>query len=132
MVQLPAISDYWATSSRIPYVADAMPIRRFKNIRRYLHFNDNSAIIPETKYRFYKVRTVIEKIQNNCQEFCFEDKFSIDETMIPYKGTYAGTLSQYIKNKPHKWGFKFFVRAGVSGFIYDFIPNQGSFTLEEL
>lgn len=49
-------------------------------------------------------------------------KSSIDETMIPYKGTRAGNLRQYMKGKPHKWGFKFFVRAGVSGIVYDFVP----------
>ncbi|GLV33424.1 hypothetical protein CBL_21466, partial [Carabus blaptoides fortunei] len=47
-------------------------------------------------------------------------------------GTRAGNLRQYIKNKPHKWGYKFFVIAGVSGYILDFIPYQGAITFEEL
>ncbi|CAH2015572.1 unnamed protein product [Acanthoscelides obtectus] len=49
--------------------------------------------------------------------------------MVSYKGTYAGNLRQYIQNKPHKWGF---VRAGVSGYIADFIPYQGAATFEVL
>lgn len=35
-----------------------------------------------------------------------------------------------MKGKPHKWGFKFFVRAGASGFVYDFFPYQGKTTDE--
>lgn len=57
-----------------------------------------------------------------------EGKYSIDEMMIPYKGTKAGKRRQYIKNKPKKWGYKNFVRAGVSGLIYDFIMYGGEDT----
>ena len=32
---------------------------------------------------------------------------------------------QYLPNKPHKWSFKMFTRAGVSGIIYDFILYIG-------
>nr|CAI5837223.1 unnamed protein product [Callosobruchus analis] len=52
--------------------------------------------------------------------------------MVAYKGTRAEHLRQYIKNKPHKWGYKVFVIAGVSGIILDFIPYQGSVTFTEL
>ncbi len=31
-----------------------------------------------------------------------------------------------MKNKPHKWGFKVFTRAGVSGLVYDFEIYTGS------
>jgi len=57
-----------------------------------------------------------------------ETRFSVDEMMIPYKGVKAGSRRQYIKNKPKKWGFKFFVRAGVSGMVYDFFPYAGETT----
>ncbi|XP_030767719.1 piggyBac transposable element-derived protein 3-like [Sitophilus oryzae] len=132
IIKLPAILDYWSIHTRIPQVADAMPARRFKKIRRFLHFADNSQITEETKDRFYKIRPLINKIKANCRQFQLENQYSIDETMVPYKGTFAGNLRQYIKNKPHKWGFKLFVRAGVSGFIYDFIPYQGTHTFDEL
>ncbi|CAF4773039.1 unnamed protein product [Pieris macdunnoughi] len=47
--------------------------------------------------------------------------------MIPYKGRKAGNRKQYMKDKPSKWGFKNYVRAGVSGMIYDFILYAGHF-----
>ena len=37
-------------------------------------------------------------------------------------------LKQYLPNKPHKWGFKMFTRAGVSGIIYDFTLYIGEGT----
>ena len=51
--------------------------------------------------------------------------------MIPYKGTRATNLRQYMKGKPHKWGFKFFVRAGVSGIVYDILPYCVSSTFDQ-
>ncbi|CAF4773020.1 unnamed protein product [Pieris macdunnoughi] len=48
--------------------------------------------------------------------------------MIPYKGRKAGNRKQYMKDKPSKWGFKNYVRAGVSGMIYDFILYAGEDT----
>nr|CAI5863884.1 unnamed protein product [Callosobruchus analis] len=89
-----------------------MSIKRFKLLGRFIHFNDNTLVTPETKDRFFKVRPLIEKIRENW--------------------TRAGNLRQYIKNKPHKWGYKVFVIAGASGIILDFIPYQGSVTFTEL
>ncbi|KAI8432607.1 hypothetical protein MSG28_013593 [Choristoneura fumiferana] len=67
------------------------------------------------------MRPFLEKIRKNCLAQERETKFSIDEMMIPYKGKKAGNRRQYMKDKPTKWGFKNYVRAGVSGMIYDFI-----------
>ncbi|XP_045505567.1 putative nuclease HARBI1 [Colias croceus] len=48
--------------------------------------------------------------------------------MVPYTGKKAGYRKQYVKNKPKKWGYKIFVRAGVSGFVYDLIIYGGEDT----
>ena len=52
-----------------------------------------------------------------------EERHSIDEQIIPFKG--RSSLKQYNKNKPHKWGFKVFTQAGVSGMMYDFEVYTG-------
>lgn len=132
IIQLPAYEDYWAAGTRVEQIASIMPVKRFKLLRRYIHFNDNSLVTPDTKDRFVKIRPLIENIRQNCRKFHLENDYSVDETMVAYKGTRAGNLRQYIKNKPHKWGYKFFVIAGVSGCILDFIPYQGSTTFPEL
>lgn len=52
--------------------------------------------------------------------------------MIPYKGTKAGSRRQYIKSKPNKWGFKIFIRAGVNGQVFDFLPYAGENTFNSI
>nr|CAI5824287.1 unnamed protein product [Callosobruchus analis] len=79
VVRLPSYEDYWSLDSRIADVADLMLIKRFKLLRRFIHFNDNSLVTPETKDRFFKVRPLIEKIRENCQKFHIENYFSIDD-----------------------------------------------------
>lgn len=54
-----------------------------------------------------------------------ENHFSVDEMMVPCKGKKAGSLRQYLPSRPNKWEFKIFVRAGVSGFVYDFMVYTG-------
>ena len=49
---------------------------------------------------------------------------SIDEQIIPAKTKRSG-IRQYNPKKPVKWGFKMFVRAGNSGFMYDFFLYTG-------
>jgi len=79
--------------------------------------------------RFFKIRPLIEKIRQVCLSIPEEGKFSIDEMMIAYKGKKAGSLRQ---EKPIRWGFKFFVRAGTSGIIYDFLPFSGENTFDKI
>lgn len=136
VVSMPSYTDYWSLQYRFGLVADLMPLKRYQKIRRYLHFVDNST---DNSDRYHKIRPIVEKIRANCLAQEVETKFSIDEMMIPYKGTKAGKRRQYMKDKPNKWGFKNFVRAGVSGIIYDFILYGGedtfrfhNFTEEEM
>lgn len=67
----------------------------------------------ENSDRYFKIRPVMEKIRQNCLKTEEEEQYSIDEMMMPYKGKKAGNRRQYLPNKPKKWGFKNFVRAGV-------------------
>ncbi|XP_022815066.1 uncharacterized protein LOC111360518 [Spodoptera litura] len=125
VVQMPSYTDYWSRRLRFTNIADLMPLKRYQTIRRYIHFIDNNL---DDGDRYFKVRPVVEKIRQNCLKIHEEQNFSIDEMMIPYKGTKAGNRRQYIQNKPNKWGFKNFVRAGASGLIYDFILYGGEDT----
>lgn len=95
-----------------------MPLKRYQQIRRFLHFVDNNV---QDSDRYYKDRPLVQKIRDNCLAQENERRFSIDGMMIPYKGTKAGKRRQYMKDKPNKWGFKNYVRAGVSGMIYNFV-----------
>ena len=56
------------------------------------------------------------------------NEYSVDETMIPFKGRTAGNLCQYMKAKPIKFGFKSFQLASRDGLICAFVIYQGSST----
>lgn len=135
IVDMPAYTDYWSEAMRFENVSSVMPLKRFQILRRYLHFANNDEMNDDS---FYKVRPVLEMVRQNCIRLESENRHSIDEMMIPYKGTKAGSRRQYVKNKPKKWGYKMFVRSGVSGIVNDFLMYGGedtfrgySFTTEE-
>lgn len=125
VVTMPAYTDYWSNFLRFDKIADIMNLKRFQQIRRNLHFVDN---LRDDGDRYYKIRPFLERVRLNCLKVEEENHFSIDEMMVPYKGTRAGSRKQYIKNKPRKWGFKIFVRAGMTGFVYDFLVYGGEDT----
>lgn len=106
-----------------------MPLKRYQQIRQYLHFANNTL---EDSDCYFKIRSVMERIRQNFLKVEEEGKYSTDEMMIPYKGRKAGKRKQYVKMKPIKWGFKNFVRAGVSGIIYDFLLYGGDDTFRGL
>lgn len=122
IIDAPSYLDYWAARTRCPCIADVMPLKRYQQIRRFLHFVDNS---DPNSDPYFKVRPLIEKIRKNCLKVEEENRFSIDEMTIPYKGTRAGKKKQYNPKKPNKWGFKNLIRAGSSGIIYDFFLYCG-------
>ena len=112
---------YWESHSRISLIADVIPRNRFETILRYIQFNDNSKMRQKTDDAYdtlYKVRPLLQSLKEGMSRLEPEDKHSVDEQMIPFKG--RNSMKQYMKSKPHKWGYKVFTRAGVSGLVYDF------------
>ena len=129
--RLPSYEDYWNSYLRVPQIADAMPLKRFIKIRARFHLVDNA--MPANGDRYFKVRPLLKHMQKKCQAIeQLENQYSIDESMIPYKGKKASMLRQYLPNKPHKWGFKFFLLCGTSGIAYDFLPYMGGETFSEV
>ncbi|XP_052130530.1 piggyBac transposable element-derived protein 3-like isoform X2 [Frankliniella occidentalis] len=128
---LPSYTDYWSGITRVPFVAEAMTMLRFKLLRARLHLVDNSAIPQDNVDPLLKVRPLLNHVRAKCNALPQNTTcFSIDESMSPYKGTKAGPLRQYIKGKPHKWGFKAFMLTSSSGIVYDFLVYCGSKTFE--
>ena len=118
---------YWETHSRISLIADVMPRNRFETILRFVHFNDNSKMKQKTDDSYdplFKVRPLLQSLKEGMSKLEPEENHSVDEQMIPFKG--RSSMKQYMKNKPHKWGYKVFTRAGVSGLVYDFEIYTGS------
>lgn len=121
---LPAVEDYWGTYTRVVQVAEIMSSKRFRLIRSLLHFNNN-ANLPGSDDRFFKVRPIFAFLTRQFLQVKATPNQSIDEVIVAYKGTKAGTLRQYIQTKPDKWGYKLFCRASSDGFIHDILMYQG-------
>ena len=127
----PSYRMYWENSSRFNPIAETMARNRFEIILHYLHFNDNSKL-PGRNHPDYdplfKIQPLLSSMRKNMLKVDSEERNSIDEQIIPFKG--RSYLKQY-KNKPHKWGFKVFTRAGASRMMYDFeIYNEKQMKLE--
>ena len=107
-------------------MADHKARSRFENIASSLHFVNNSEISEEQKDedRLWKVRPFLREIRKNLEKIIPEEKQSIDEVMVAFKGRYG--LKQYIRSKSKRWGFKLWARTGSSGILQDFDVYQGS------
>ena len=84
-----------------------MRINRYKKLRQYLHFSDNSKIddAENKKNKLCKTQLVINHVRNSCWTIKPEIENSIDEQIIPAKTKHSG-IKQYNPKKPVKWGFK--------------------------
>jgi len=114
---LPSIRHHWGVLGH-PSVYNVMPVNRFEEIKRFMHFNDNTTNTPETYDRLFKVKPLLDQIKNILITIPKEEYLAVDEQIIPTKC--KTSLKQYNPKKPHKWGYKVFVLSGVSGFSYDF------------
>lgn len=130
VAHLPSIRSYWSGKIGYEKVMNIMSLRSFEKIRETLHFNDNSQANNSRREsnkehdRLYKIRPVIDNMRKRFQTIPFEKCLSVDEQLCATKVRHY--LLQYLPLKPHKWGFKFFVVSGVSGFTYDFEIYTGS------
>ncbi len=102
---MPRYRMYWQSATRYEDVASVMSRDRFELIKKFLHFADNNdAPDPKDpgKDKLFKVRNLFQRLRQNCLKVPPEEKNSIDEKMIPFKG--RSSLRRYMPKKPKKWG----------------------------
>ena len=124
--KLPKMRDYWSVDEGLgnPLIQKAMTRDRFLDILQNLHFADNLQQLPpkeSEKYdRAWKLRPLFVHLLKHFQDTLQQESYqSVDEHMCKFKG--KSLMRQYMKNKPIKWGFKFWFRCGSkSGYLYDF------------
>lgn len=63
-IKYPRIRNYWSTESglRMDIVADSMPVNRFEELRKFLHFKDNSDTLSFQNDRVAGMRPVIDAL----------------------------------------------------------------------
>ena len=125
LVRMSGVRQYWEIDTKYELVSSVMPRNRFQQLLNLLHFVDNTRVSDEDKKdKLWKIRPWLTGIRENCLKVTPEEHCSIDEMMCQYRGQ-RSPIRQYIKSKPHPWGFKIWGRAGISGMLYDFDVYQG-------
>ncbi|XP_050064516.1 uncharacterized protein LOC126553389 [Aphis gossypii] len=96
-----------------------MTLNIFEKIRANLHFNDNlSTSTGPGRDKIHKIRPLIETLRKRFSSIPIEENLAVDEQICSTKA--RSSLKVYMPNNPHKWGYKFFVLSGASGFAYNF------------
>lgn len=118
--ELPSERSYWSLDEDlgIPLVANCMSRNRFLEIKRNLHFVDNS-LTGNSNDRMFKVRSLCELIQkNSCQWGVFHETLSVDESMVKYFGRHPA--KQFIMGKPVRFGYRNWAATSSDGYCYTF------------
>ncbi|XP_036317370.1 piggyBac transposable element-derived protein 3-like [Rhagoletis pomonella] len=116
---------YWDKSSDTDFsiVYNAMSRDRFTFIMTHLHCCDNTQIATESD-KFAKMRPLFNMLNEIFLNMApLEEVYSIDEAMVPYYGGHS--CKQFIRGKPIRWGYKFWVGATRLGYVLWFDPYQG-------
>ena len=124
--ELPSWKNYWNTDPdlSVPFVSSVMPHNRFLQLLSNIHVNDNNSMPPNNTDKLFKLRPLIDKLNNNFMMlYNVSRRVSIDERMILFKG--RSSLKQYNPMKPIKQGYKLWSMADMDGYLYKFSVYQG-------
>ncbi|XP_047000210.1 piggyBac transposable element-derived protein 3-like isoform X1 [Schistocerca americana] len=131
IIKMASIHLYWLNEYRYSPIADVMSRTRFFQLLLYFHVVNNQDF-PEANSnhdKLFKIRPLLSALQSSLKTLPPEQYQAVDEQIIPFKG--RSSLKQYVRNKPHKWGYKSFTRAGASGMMYDFEIYVGKNTYSD-
>nr|XP_023699516.1 piggyBac transposable element-derived protein 4-like [Paramormyrops kingsleyae] len=134
MMKLDHVRDYWRRNNifSVIFPAQVMSRDRYQTISWNVHLSDpdedrlNYAKKGTSDHdKLFQIKPLMYTIQNACMAFYHPRRsLSVDERMVPCKG--HTSMTQYMKNKPTKWGFKLFVLADSSnGYTVDFAVYTG-------
>ncbi|XP_066504148.1 piggyBac transposable element-derived protein 4-like [Hoplias malabaricus] len=134
MVNLKHISDFWRKSNifSIHFPSTVMSRDRYRSISWNVHMSDpdedrlNDAKRGTSEHdRLFRCKPLMNTVQNACKSFYHPHRnLAVDERMVPCRG--HNSMTQYMKDKPTKWGFKLFVLADSSnGYTVDFSVYTG-------
>lgn len=114
---VPDRGHYWSNdkSIRNQLIADTMRRDRFDQFVNNCHWVDSSSFQEGTTDSYFKIRPLIEMIQDKFNHFFFPNSLdlSYDESMIKYFGRHS--CKQFIPMKPIRLGFKAFCLCAPSG-----------------
>uniref|UniRef100_A0A3B5M8V3 PiggyBac transposable element-derived protein domain-containing protein n=1 Tax=Xiphophorus couchianus TaxID=32473 RepID=A0A3B5M8V3_9TELE len=124
LVSLPSLYDYWTILS-VPLPHKVMFRDKFRSIFWNTHLSDPEEDEQNDKKgtpgheKLFRIRPLYDDILCSCKAYFHPKReLAVDEMMV---GTKAKTgITEYMKDKPTKWGLKNFVLHGLS---YDVVMN---------
>lgn len=117
LVKVGSLSDYWSKNHLYNFTipGKTMSRNRFQLLLSFMHFADNSSIIPGD--RLGKIQPLLDMLQMRYQKvYVPGENIVIDETLIPWRGRLV--FRQYIPNKAHPYGIKLFKLCSTEGFTW--------------
>ncbi|MCI4394954.1 hypothetical protein PGIGA_G00174820, partial [Pangasianodon gigas] len=134
MTKLSSIRDYWRQSSifTVPFPATVMPRDRYRTISWNVHMSHPDADRENDRKRgtsehdrLFRVKPLMDTIRHACKAIYHPKRnLAVNERMVACKANTG--MTQYMKAKPTKWGFKLFVLADSSnGYTTDFSVYTG-------
>lgn len=127
VIKYPNTRLYWSDKYGYEPIKKTMPQKRFEKLRSIIHFNDNSKELPRDnpdRDKLYKIRPIIDILNNRFNQVPLDQKLSIDEQMCATKMSHY--IKQYLPNKPHKWCFKLYLLCSLLGYAHKFEIYTGS------
>jgi hypothetical protein len=121
LYKLPSLEQYWNENGRLPIhnISRQMSLKRFEQIKRYLHISSPAATI---KNYFDKLEPLLSHIRDVSKKFYVpSSNVSVDEMIIRFSGRSTHTVR--IKNKPTPEGFKVLSLCD-SGYTFTFLPTS--------
>lgn len=114
-VKLPTFGHYWLKNELYGFSAfsKVMSRNKFQLMLRFWHFVDNENL-PNT--RLGKIMLLVDQLNNTMTTIYTPNRMvSIDESIMLWRGRLI--FRQYIKNKKHKYGVKFYELCESDGIV---------------
>jgi len=125
LISLPSYKKYW--SKDVLYknenFSSTMSRERFESILRFFNFGEKPKFEGD---RLRKIRMIMDHFNKTMRELITPEKnLSLDESMMLWRGRLI--FRQYIKNKRHKYGIKFYELCTHDGLVIyaDIYSGQG-------
>jgi hypothetical protein len=119
---LPRWHMYWSELYQQPFVASVFPRWRFEQLLRYFHVAPPPTVAAAAD-PLSRVRPLIQSLQLSFSHYYLPTQsLTIDDALVGFKG--RASIKQYIRSKPHKWGFKVWCLAN-EGYLLAFQVYEG-------